>query len=88
MCRNITKVRPPVSTARNALPVIPDLQVVATFAATANDRDIRCASIDRILDQLGDGLQRIRLRQRNDRDRIPVIADAKFAPLIRAIARR
>ena len=87
MCGDIAKVRPSVRIAGNALTVIPDLQVVAAFAATANDRDIRCAGIDGILDQLGDGLQRIRLRQRNDRDRIPVVADAEFAPLIGAIAR-
>ena len=80
MCGDIAKVRPAVGIAGNALAVIPDLQVVAAFAATANDRDIRCAGIDGILDQLGDGLQRIRLRQRDDRDRIPVVADAEFAP--------
>ncbi len=47
---------------------IADLQVMAAFAATANDRDIRCAGINGILDQLGDGLQRIRLRQGDDLD--------------------
>ncbi len=41
---------------------------MAAFAATANDRDIRCAGINGILDQLGDGLQRIRLRQGDDLD--------------------
>ena len=87
MCGDIAKVRPAVRIAGNALSVIPNLQVVAAFAATANDRDIRCAGVDGILDQLSDGLQRIRLRQRDDRDRIPVIADAKFAPLTGAISR-
>ncbi len=84
---DITKVWPPVRIAGNALPVIPDLQVVAAFAATANDRDISCAGIDGVFDQLSDGLQRIRLRQSDDRDRIPVVANAEFASLIRAIAR-
>ena len=87
MCGDITKVRPPLRIARNALPVIPDLQVMSAFAATANNRDISCAGIDGILDQLRDRLQRTRLRQGNDRDRIPVVADAEFAPLIGAIAR-
>ena len=59
MCGDIAKVWPPVSIARNALPVITDLQVVAAFAATANDRDIGGAGIDGVLNQLGDGLQRI-----------------------------
>ena len=87
MCGDVAKVRPAVRIAGNALPVVPHLQIVAAFAATANDRDIRCARVDGILDQLGDGLERIRLRKRNDRDRIPVVADAEFAPLIGRVSR-
>ncbi len=62
MCGDIAKVRPAIRIARDSLPVIPNFQVMAAFAATANDRDIRCVGVDGILDQLGDGLQRIRLR--------------------------
>ena len=85
MCSDIAEVWPAFRIAGNALPVILDLEVMAAFAATANDRDIRCARIDGVLHQLSDGLQRIRLRQRNDRDRIPVVADAQFATLTGAI---
>src|SRR2546423_639044 len=88
MCGNIAKVRATVRIARNALTIVPDLEVVAAFAATADDRDIRSTGIDGVLYQFGDGLQRIRLRQRDDGDRVPVVPDAEFAPLIRAIARR
>src|SRR5258705_2367478 len=49
VCGDIAKVRLAVCIAGNALPVIPDLQIVAAFAATANDPDIRCAGIDGIL---------------------------------------
>ena len=87
MCGHIAKVGATGRIARNALPVIPHLQVVAAFAATADDRDTRGAGIDGVFDQLGDGLQWIRLREGDDRDRIPVVADAQLAPLIGAIAR-
>ena len=46
MCGDIAKVRPAVRSARNTLTVVPDLQVVAAFTSTANDRDIGCARIN------------------------------------------
>src|SRR6266511_318285 len=53
---DIAKVWPAIRIAGDSLPVIPDFQVMAAFAATANDRDILCMGVDGILDQLGDGL--------------------------------
>ena len=37
------------------------------------------AGVDAVLDELGYRFQRIALRQRDDRDRIPVVADAEIA---------
>ena len=39
--------------------------------------------VDAILDEFGNGLQRVRLGKRDDVDRIPVVADAKLAGLLR-----
>lgn len=38
------------------------------------DRDGLCVRIDRVFDEFRDCLQRVRLREGNDPDRIPVIA--------------
>jgi hypothetical protein len=35
--------------------------------------------VDAIFDEFGDRLERVALRERNDADGIPVIADAQFA---------
>jgi hypothetical protein len=48
---------------------------------TARDHNGLCVRIDAVLDQLGDGLERIALRARDDADRVPIIADPQFGPL-------
>jgi hypothetical protein len=49
--------------------------------AAARDGNGLGVGIDAVLDELRDGLQRIALRERNDTDSIPVIADPQFAAL-------
>src|SRR6266498_2646251 len=61
MCGHIAKVRSPVCISGNPHAIIPDLQEVTAFAATANDGDVCCAGIDRVLHQLRDRLEWIRL---------------------------
>jgi len=45
----------------------------------AGDDNVRCVRVDAVLNELGDGLQRIALGERNDANSVPVIADPQFA---------
>jgi len=55
--------------------------VLAVLAA-ARDGDGLRVSIDRVLDEFGDRLERITLRERDDADGVPVIADLEPTALI------
>ena len=48
-------------------------------------RDRAGFGIDTVLNKFGDGLQRIALRKRNYRDRIPVVADLELAARSRPV---
>ena len=74
--RHILEVGQPVVIARHAIPVILDGEVVRAVLLAAHDRDGFGVRIDAVLDEFGDGLQRIALRERDNPDRVPVIADA------------
>jgi hypothetical protein len=43
------------------------------------DRDGRSPRVDAVLDELGDRLQGIALRERDDADRVPIVADFELA---------
>ncbi len=59
--------------------VVDDPQVrLALFTAT-NDRNVLCMRIDAIFYEFGHCFQRIRLRQSDDADRIPVVSDPEFS---------
>src|SRR3990172_7305011 len=54
----------------------------------ARDAHAAGTRIDRVLHQLGDRLEGIGLGERNDGDRIPVVADPQLAALAAAIPHR
>ena len=68
MRRDIVKVR-------DAFAVVDDLYVVLALLLAANDRDVLRTGVDGVLDELGDGLQRVILRERDDGDHAPMVAD-------------
>src|SRR2546429_8821766 len=49
--------------------------------AAARDRNGLRVRVDAVLDELGDRLQRVPLRERDDTDRVPVIADPELAAI-------
>src|SRR6516165_69074 len=49
--------------------------------ATARDDNGLCVCIDAVLNQLGYGFEGIALRERDNADRVPIVADSQFAPL-------
>ena len=76
---DITKVRFAVSVARHPVSVIADGKKMPSLLAPASERDVLRLRVDAIFHQLGNSLQRIALRQRNDGDRVPIVADFQFA---------
>jgi len=53
--------------------------IFASRASSGASSSARRASVDAVLDELGHRFQRIALRQRDDRNRVPVVADAEIA---------
>src|SRR6266513_2235096 len=49
--------------------------------AAARDRNGLRVRVDAVLDELGDRLQRVPRRERDDTDRVPVIADPELAAI-------
>src|SRR2546423_15662533 len=49
--------------------------------AAARDRNGLRVRVDAVLDELGDRLQRVPLRERDDTDRVPVIAGPELAAI-------
>ena len=75
MRRDVAEIRQPSFVPWDALPVIFDAEIVASALATARHGDRAGFGIDAVLDQLSNSLHRIGLRERDDGDRIPIIAD-------------
>ncbi len=76
---DVVEVRLAVGVPAHALAVVLHAQVMLSLVLAAGDDDRLRARVDAVLDQLRDRLERIALRQRDDRDRVPVIADAEVA---------
>src|ERR1700741_2937514 len=49
--------------------------------ATARNDNSLGVCIDAVLNQLGYGFEGIALRERDNADRVPIVADSQFAPL-------
>jgi hypothetical protein len=64
--------------ARHAAAVVRDRQEGVAVLAPARDDDMAGAGVDAVLDELGDRFQRIVLRQCNDGDGVPIVADAQL----------
>ena len=77
--RDVAEVRRAFGVLRDAGAVVGDRQVMLASLPAAGDGDVARACVDRVLDELGDRLQRVLLRQGDDGDRIPVVADAELS---------
>src|SRR6266498_3858859 len=75
---HVVEIRLAVRILADALTVVLHPQVMLSLLLASRDDDRFSARIDAVLDQLSHRLQRVALRQRDDRDRIPVIADAQI----------
>ena len=64
--------------ARDAVAVILDREVMSVVLLAADDGDVLRVGIDRVLHELRDGLERIALREGDDADRVPMVADASL----------
>ena len=76
---NILKVRLAFIVTGNAFAIIGDAQELFAAFLAANDADVLRLCINAVLDELCDGLERIVLRERDDGDRAPGVADAQFS---------
>src|SRR6266852_3023077 len=74
---DVVEVRLAVGVPAHALAVVLDAQIMLSLVLAAGDDYRLGARVDAVLDQLCDGLERIALRERDDR--VPVIADAEVA---------
>jgi hypothetical protein len=77
--RDVLEVRSPLLVPRHSIAIVLDREIVLPVLAAAGDRDGLGVSVDAVLDELGDRLQGIALRERNDTDRVPVIPDLELA---------
>src|SRR5690606_27833262 len=69
---------------RYAISIVDDLEIRLATRSPADNRDLSGPGVDAVLDELRHGLQGIRLRKRDDVDRIPIVANAEFAGLLTA----
>ena len=75
------EVRQAVGAARHALAVISHGQIVCAVLAAAHDGNGCGLRIHAVLDELGDRLEWVGLRERDNSNGIPIIADPQFAAL-------
>src|SRR6516162_2345843 len=78
---DVFEIRQPARIARDTVAIILDLQIVTAMLPPARDDNGLGVRVDAVLDQLGDGFEGIALRERDNADRVPIIADSQFAPL-------
>src|SRR5213079_2188132 len=81
MRRNVLEVRPALLIAGNAIAVILNRYIVLAVLPAARHRNCLRVRVDAVLDELGDRLQWVPLRERDDTDRVPVIADPELAAI-------
>ena len=80
---DVVEVRYAVVIQSNALAIVHDSQIVLALFASAHDGDVAGVGIDGVLDELRDRLQRAVLREGDDGDGVPVVADAQLAAVPR-----
>jgi hypothetical protein len=79
---DVLEVRQALGIPGDALPIIFDAQEMLAAVASARDGDVARGRIDAVLDEFSDGFQGILLRQGDDRNGVPIVADAKPAGVL------
>ena len=82
--RDVPEVRPAEIVTRDSFTVVGDFQVGLAASAPTHNFDVLRAGVDAVLDKFRHRLERIVLRQCDDADGRPMVADAQPAPAIRA----
>ncbi len=80
---HVLEVRESLVIARHPIPVILDGEVVGAVFLAARDGDGFRVRIDRVLDEFCDRLQGIALRERDDPDCVPIVADPQLPAVLR-----
>src|SRR5438105_7250786 len=75
---DVAEIGNAVSIARNAIAIVADGEIVFAVLPTTRDRDLSRVRVDAVLDELGNSFQRVALRQGDDPDCVPVIADSQL----------
>ena len=75
---DVAEIGNAVSIARNAIAIVADGEIVFAVLPTTRDRDLSRVRVDAVLDKLGNSFQRVALRQGDDPDCVPVIADSQL----------
>ena len=75
------EVRYTVLISGDALTVVCNKQVMFALFSTAGNRDVLGMRIDTVFDEFSDRFQRVSLRQRNNRNGMPIVPDAELAGL-------
>src|SRR6266481_2088557 len=83
--RNVLEIGKAFFVARNALPIVFDAEEMTPFFPAARDGDVARRGIDAVLDEFGDGFQRILLRKCDDIDGIPIISNSQAARIFHVI---
>ena len=76
---DVLEVRQAFVVTRDAVAIVLDREVVRAAFSTARDGDDLGMGVDAVFDELGDCLERVALRKRDDPDRVPVVADPELA---------
>ena len=79
MGRYVAEIRPAGVVARHAFAIVADREKMAPVLAPTRDRHSARLRINAVFDQLGDRLQWAGLRQGDDSDGVPVVADLQLA---------
>jgi hypothetical protein len=66
------------------LAIVADGEIVFAVLPATRDGDLPRVRVDAVLDQLGDSFQRVALRQGNNPDGVPVIADSQLTLCVRS----
>ena len=76
---DVMEIRTAILIARHAFTVISDRQEMTAVLPAPRDRDRARLRVNAVLDKFRNGLERIALRQSDDRNRIPVVSYLELA---------
>ncbi len=78
---DISEVRDAGIVFWNAIAVIHDPKIRLAMLLATRNSDVTGLCINAVFDEFRNGFERVRLRQRDDGDRVPVVADTQLAGL-------